>query len=135
MPYNRALLVEAGERGGWPKAERLRQLNKAIRQTDRNEERWLEAELFRRRGVLLAWGPEADPIAAEADIRQARAIARAQGAKLWELRAVCSLWRAAGSADQRREARDLLAPLYQPFTEGFDIGDLQEARALLDRQQ
>ncbi|WP_159716382.1 ATP-binding protein [Geminicoccus flavidas] len=135
MPYNRALLVEAYERGGWPKAEQLRQLNKALRQTERNEERWLEAELYRRRGVLLASGPDADPIAAEADIRHALALARAQGAKLWELRAVCSLWRVAGSADIRREARNLLAPLYQSFTEGFDIRDLQEARTLLDQQR
>jgi predicted ATPase/class 3 adenylate cyclase len=135
MPYNRALLVEACERGGWPKAERLRQLNKAIRQTERNEERWLEAELYRRRGVLLASGPDADPIAAEADIRHALATARAQGAKLWELRAAGSLWRVAGSEDTRREARDLLAPLYRSFTEGFDTRDLQEARAMLDQQR
>jgi predicted ATPase len=59
-------------------------------------------------------------------------VARAQQAKSWELRAAMSmarLWRDQGKRD---EARDLLAPVYGWFTEGFDTLDLKEAKALLD---
>jgi predicted ATPase len=73
-----------------------------------------------------------DAAAAEASYREAIAIARRQSAKLWELRAAMSLaqlWR-----DQRKriEARDLLAPVYNWFTEGFDTADLKEAKELLN---
>ncbi len=58
--------------------------------------------------------------------------ARRQQAKSWELRASTSLARIRQSQGKRREAYELLAPVYAWFTEGFDTKDLQEAKALLD---
>ena len=75
--------------------------------------------------------PEGDEAKAEAHFDRALSIARAQQAKSWELRAAMSmarLWRGLG---KRGEARDLLAPIYGWFTEGFDTADLKEAKALL----
>ena len=59
-------------------------------------------------------------------------IAQAQSAKSLELRAAISLARLLGKQGQRRQAHDLLAPIYGWFTEGFATADLKEARALLD---
>ena len=59
--------------------------------------------------------------------------ARSQQAKSYELRAATSLARFWGEQGRRAEARDLLAPVYGWFTEGFDTADLQEAKALLDQ--
>ena len=76
--------------------------------------------------------PPADAIKAEGYFDRALAIARARRAKSWELRAAMSmarLWRDQGKRD---EAHDLLAPVYGWFTEGFDMLDLKEAKALLD---
>jgi predicted ATPase len=75
--------------------------------------------------------PKPDPIPAEAQFGHAAAIARRQGAKLWELRAatcLARLWREQG---RRGEAHDLLSPLDSQFTEGFGTPDLQAARAML----
>jgi predicted ATPase len=68
----------------------------------------------------------------EAYFERALAVAQRQNAKFWELRAAMSmarLWRYQG---KRQEARELLAPVYGWFTEGFDTRDLKEAKALLD---
>ena len=76
--------------------------------------------------------PDPDAAKAEAYFKRALAVARQQQAKSWELRAAMSmarLWRDQGKRD---EARDLLAPVYGWFTEGFDTLDLKEAKALLD---
>ena len=70
--------------------------------------------------------------AAEELYRKALSIAREQEAKLWELRAAASLARLRCDQGRRAEARDLLAPVYSWFTEGFDTADLKEAKALLD---
>jgi predicted ATPase len=69
---------------------------------------------------------------AEACFQQALAIARCQQAKSWELRAATSLSRLWQQQDKRDEARALLAPIYDGFTEGFDTADLREAKALLE---
>jgi predicted ATPase len=69
--------------------------------------------------------------AAEDLYLKALSIAEEQGAKLWELRAAASLARLRRDQDRRAEARDLLAPVYGWFTEGFDTPDLKEAKALL----
>jgi len=71
-------------------------------------------------------------VAAEASLHQAIAVARRQSAKLWELRASTSLARLWRDQGKRTEARDLLAPIYGWFTEGFDTPVLQDAKALLD---
>ena len=72
-------------------------------------------------------------IKAEACFHQALDIARRQQAKSLELRVATSLARLWQSQGKRQEAYDLLAPVYDWFTEGFDTADLQEARAMLER--
>jgi class 3 adenylate cyclase/predicted ATPase len=95
------------------------------------EELW-ESEIHRTAGEIALLSPEPDAAKAEKYFGRALAVARAQQAKSWELRATMSmarLWRDQGNRD---EARDVLAPIYGWFTEGFDTLDLQEAQALLD---
>ena len=96
------------------------------------KERWFEAEVSRIAGEIALKSPEPDGAKAEAYFERALAVARQQQAKSWELRAAMSmarLWRDQGKRD---EARDLLAPVYGWFTEGFDTLDLKEAKALLN---
>ena len=69
---------------------------------------------------------------AESCLHQAVDVAHCQQAKSLELRAAMSLARLWQRQDKRDEARELLAPIYTWFTEGFDTADLQEAKALLD---
>ena len=76
--------------------------------------------------------PEPDASKAEAYFERAIAIAREQKAKSWELRAATSLARLWRDQGKRQQARDLLAPIYGWFTEGFDTLDLKQAKALLD---
>ena len=110
--------------------EGLSLLDEAMQVVDRTGERWLEAELYRLNGQLLLRRGLAE--AAENRYREALRIAREQEGKLWELRAAVSLARLWHDQGRRGEARDLLAPTYRWFTEGFDTRDLREARALLD---
>jgi predicted ATPase len=96
------------------------------------KERWFEAEIQRIAGEIALKSPVPDAAKAEAYFERALAVARKQQAKSWELRAAMSmarLWREQGKRD---EARDLLAPVYGWFTEGFDTLDLKQAKALLD---
>jgi tetratricopeptide (TPR) repeat protein len=105
-------------------------LTEAAQIIERTDERIWEADVHRVRGDLL--NAANDRAAAEQSYRQALTIARRQSAKLFELRATTSmarLWRDQGKRD---EARDLIAPVYGWFTEGFDTLDLKEAKALLD---
>ena len=113
-----------------------------------SEERDQEAELYRLQGDLLVqcatWRPASHVMSrpsrqpspqrdtAEACFRHALAIARQQGAKSLELRAAMSLSRLWQQQGKQAEARELLAPVYGWFTEGFDTADLQEAKALLE---
>jgi predicted ATPase len=122
------LYIDVGNPG-----EALKLLDEALARVDRLEERWFEAELQRLKGeALLAFSP--DHLAeAEACYRQALDVARSQSARLWELRAATSLARLWRDRGKRAEARDLLAPVYDWFTEGFDTADLKGAKALLDR--
>jgi predicted ATPase len=83
-------------------------------------------------GEIALKSPEPDAAKAEAYFERALAVARQQQAKSWELRAVMSMARLWRDQGRRDEARDLLAPLYVWFTEGFDTRDLEEAKALLD---
>jgi hypothetical protein len=93
---------------------------------------WFEAELHRLRGeALLALSPE-QAAEAEASYHQALAVARDQGARLWELRAATSLARLWRDQGKRQQAHNLLAPVYDGFTEGFDTGDLKKAKELLN---
>jgi predicted ATPase len=92
-------------------------------------ERWYEAEIHRMRGDLLRI--TGDDTHAEGSFRRAIAISQEQSAKLFELRASTSLARLWRDQGKRTKARDLLAPIYGWFTEGFDTPDLKEAKALL----
>jgi predicted ATPase len=76
--------------------------------------------------------PERDAAKAEAYFERALAVACQQQAKSWELRAAMSMARLRRDQGKRDEARDLLAPVYGWFTEGFDTLDLKQAKALLD---
>ena len=105
-------------------------LAEAAQIIETTDERCSEAELHRLRGDLL--NATGDPSAAEQSYRQAIAVAKRQSAKLFELRASISLARLWRDQGRRGEARDLLAPIYGWFTEGFDAPDLKEAKALLD---
>ncbi len=96
-----------------------------------NERVW-EAEVHRISGEIALQSPEPDAAKAEAYFERALAVARAQHAKSWELRAAMSMARLWRDQGKRNEARDLLAPVYGWFTEGFDTLDLKEARVLLD---
>ena len=84
------------------------------------------------RGVLLLRQPGTPQAEAEACFQRALDVARRQEAKSLELRAAMSLSRLWQQQGKRTEARELLAPIYGWFTEGFDTADLQETKALLD---
>jgi predicted ATPase len=94
--------------------------------------RWYEAETYRIKGTLLLHQAVPDAPQAEARFQQALDMARRQEAKAWELRVATSLARLWQSQGKRQDAYDLLAPVYNWFTEGFDTVDLQEAKARLD---
>jgi len=130
--YWLALLAEAYGTAGQVQ-EGLQVLDEALALVDQNGERYWEAELHRRKGELLLQsgvrGPEQE---AEACFQQALAVARRQQAKALELRAALSLSRLWHRQGKRAEVYQLLAPIYDWFTEVFDTADLQEAKALLE---
>ena len=126
-----ALLAEACGKTG-KIAEGLRAIAEALDHVAKTGAVYYEAELHRLDGELrLACDPAATPTA-EACFRRAIEIARAQQAKSWELRSATSLARLWRDQGRRTQARDLLAPVYGWFTEGFDTLDLKEAKALLE---
>jgi predicted ATPase len=95
-------------------------------------ERWWEAEVNRLAGEIALKSPSPDAAKAQTYFERALAVARQQQAKSWELRAAMSLARLWRDQGKVREARELLAPVYGWFTEGFDTRDLKEAKALLE---
>jgi predicted ATPase len=113
--------------------EALDRLAEAAKLVETTHERWAEGEIHRLRGTLLL--SMNDHVVAEDNYHQAIAVARRQSAKFWELRAATSLARLWREQGKRTEARELLAPIYSWFTEGFDAPVLQDARALLDELQ
>ena len=110
--------------------EGLAALNEALDLVAATGVRFCHAELFRLKGELLL--KRAVPNQAEASFHEAIRVASAQHAKPLELRASTRLARFWLDQGKRDEARDLLAPVYGWFTEGFDTLDLKEAKALLD---
>jgi predicted ATPase len=129
MPLIVGLLAGACEIAGQID-EALTLLEDGLQIAEKTGERWFAAKLNRHKGQLLLRQGHAE--AAEDLYRKALRIAREQEAKLWELRAAASLARLWGEQGRREEARDLLAPVYGWFTEGFDTPDLKDAKALLD---
>jgi predicted ATPase len=129
--YYLALLAEATGAAGQPE-DGLRLLAEAQDVMARTDERFYEAEIYRLTGVLhLAQAPAAQA-EAEANMRHALELARHQQAKSLELRAAMSLARLWQGQGKHAEARQLLAPIYDWFTEGFDTADLREAKGLLE---
>lgn len=96
------------------------------------EERSAQAHWYRIKGELLLLQPRPDTHQAESCLQQALTIARQQHAKSLELQAALPLSRLWQQQGQRDKARQLLAPIYGWFTEGFETADLQEAKALLE---
>ena len=115
--------------------EAWRCIGETMTVVETTKQRLFEAEVNRMAGEIAVMSPQPDAGKAEAYFERAIAIARKQQAKSWELRAAMSmarLWRDQGKPQQ---ARELLAPVYGWFTEGFDTLDLKEAKALLDELQ
>ncbi len=107
-------------------------IDDAIEKVESSNEKWSEVEVHRIAGEIALKLPAPDTEKAERDFDRALVGARQQQAKWWELRAAMSmarLWRNQGKSQQ---ARELLAPIYGWFTEGFDTLDLKEAKAFLD---
>ena len=127
MSYLAWAYAELGQFG-----DAWRCIGEAATAVETNKERWCEAGVHRTAGEIALLSPEPDATKAEAYFERALAVARLQQARSWELRAATSmarLWRDQGKPQQ---ARELLAPVYGWFTEGFDTFDLKEAKALLD---
>jgi predicted ATPase len=141
-PFGLAVLAGVCGKAGQME-QGLTALDEALATVNCTGERLFEAEVHRLKGELLrakrsaaqaiqGQGKVEAEVEAEACFRQAIEVARHQGAKSWELRAVMSLCRLRQEQGRREEARKLLAELYDWFTEGFDTADLKEARTLLE---
>ena len=128
MPHYIGLIAAASEIAGHIE-EAVSLLDDALQIVERTGERWFAAELDRHKGRLLL--RQGHSKAAEELYRKAMSIAQEQEAKLWELRAAASLARLCRDQGRLGEARDLLAPVYGWFSEGFDTPDLKEAKAFL----
>ena len=110
--------------------EALNVVSDALRQSERSGERQFAAELYRIAGTAMM--TQGKSVEAENSFRRAIEIARAQGARMWELRTTTSLASVLAKQGKRAEARTMLAKIYGWFTEGFELADLEDAKALLD---
>jgi class 3 adenylate cyclase/predicted ATPase len=129
LPYGLAFLAEGLARHG-DRTAALAALREGLETACATGEHMWDAELHRLTGTVLLAENKLDE--GQASLQQAIRIAQAQQAKSLELRATLSLARLWGERGRRPEARELLTPVYGWFTEGFDTGDLKEAKALLD---
>jgi predicted ATPase/DNA-binding winged helix-turn-helix (wHTH) protein len=129
-PARLLLLAEAGAHAGQVD-EGLRFLAEALTAFEAVGRGNLLAETYRLQGELLLCQSVSNVVQAEACFQQALSIARRQQARSWELRVATSLARLWQQQGKRTEAYDLLAPVYDWFTEGFDTVDLLDAHALL----
>jgi len=130
-PWFLAALAEAHGRAGQAE-EGLALLAEAQGIVTKTGERNAETAVHRLKGELLLARSPSDPVEAEASFREAFDVAHRQSAKSAELRAATSLARLWQEQGREQEARELLAPVYDWFTEGFDTRDLKEAKALLE---
>jgi len=129
LPYGFAFLAEGLARHG-DRLAALAALREGLETAAATGEHFWDAELHRLTGTVLLAENKLDE--GQASLQCAIRIAQAQQAKSLELRAATSLARLWGERRRRNEARDLLAPVYGWFTEGFDTPDLKDAKALLD---
>ncbi len=107
-------------------------IDEAMNAVDTTKERWWEAEVRRTAGEIALMSSAPGAAKAQSHFERALEIARAQLARSWELRAATSLARLWRDQGRRAEARNLLAPVYGWFAEGFDTLDLKDARTLLE---
>jgi predicted ATPase len=108
-------------------------ISTGLETAERTSERFFEAELLRLKArALVVEGGSSMLIDAQKLLEQSLLVAQSQSARSLELRAAADLARLRRDQGRRAEARDLLAPVYAWFTEGFDTPDLKEAKALLD---
>jgi len=127
-----ASMAEALGRDG-KAAEGLSIIDEALARSDSNEERWCVAELLRIKGeLILREGAPQAATAAEEHFLRSLDWARRQGALSWELRTSTSLARLQQDQGRIAEARSLLQPVYDRFSEGFETADLKTAKAYLD---
>jgi len=129
-PFYLALLAETYSKTGRAK-KGLDVLEEALASVEQTEERWWESDLYRLKAELLRDSGSMDGDV-ETCLRQAVDIARNQSAKSLELRAATNLAHLWQDQGKRDDARELLASVYNWFTEGFDTADLKDAKALLD---
>jgi tetratricopeptide (TPR) repeat protein len=113
--------------------EALTILNETLAHIARSGDKGEHAEMLRLKGEVLLMGDHCATTEAENCFRLALGVARAQEAKWWELRTTVSLARLLRDTNRRDEARIILAEINNWFTEGFDLPDLKEARALLEQ--
>ena len=106
--------------------------NEALAAVAESHKIWWEGEIHRVKGTILNAQGGSKDLDAEYAYRKAIDIAQSQNAKGWELRAATSLARLWGKQGARQKAYDLLSPIYDWFTEGFDTADLKDAKALLE---
>jgi len=127
-------VLAEGLAGAEQLTEALATIDEALAQADRSGQHWCIAELHRVKGELLFQEAGDPSIPAAVDCyHKALEIAREQGALFWELRAAVSLARLRIRQDQHDDAKRILAPVYDQFTEGFETADLKQARALLEQ--
>jgi len=131
LPFRLACLAKAhAELGQFEEA--WRRLDEAMMMVEVSNEIWAHPEILRFGGEIALLSPEQHAAKAQAYFERALAVARQQQATSWELRAAMSLARLWRDQAKPQQARELLAPVYGRFTEGFDTRDLKEAKALLD---
>jgi class 3 adenylate cyclase/predicted ATPase len=134
LPFYLSHLARAhAELGQFDDARRC--IDDAITAVEKTNERCWEPEVHRVAGEIALMSGEPDMAKAEPHFARALAVARNQQAKSFELRSATSVGRLLRDQCKHDEARDLLAPVYVWFTEGFDMRDLKEAKALLDELQ
>jgi predicted ATPase len=132
MPSILSILAKAhGELGQFDNARRC--IGEAVTAVETTKERISEAQVHRTAGEIALMAPEEDAAKAKRSFERSLAVARQQQAKSWELRAAMSLARLWRDQGKQQQARELLAPVYGWFTEGFDTRDLKEAKDLLDK--
>jgi predicted ATPase len=132
MPLRITLLAEVEAEAGRPDAG-LAIVDDQLATIERTGQRWFLAELHRARGEILLKCPPCDHAAAESAFIRAIDVARSQEAKLFELQAAVSLARLWQHQGKRVEARDLLGPIYNRFTEGLDAPALKEAKTMMEQ--
>jgi predicted ATPase len=114
-------------------AEALATVDQGLARAEECGERWYVPELLRIQGELLLQNGADEAIrAAENCFKRALVLAQEQGATFWELRAATSLARLRASQNRHEEARQVLAPVYNRFTEGHETADMRYAKTMLE---